>query len=390
MKPLPLWLQAAREAGLARQAKPALGIVARDYALVALESLRKPQPVGLDRLKAYKPQPLTLEKYHVVNETKGTFLSRGGKTPERCEHGCVIGNWCSGCQPMHKDVPIIGWSPRSLTEPTVDSFANQTVARVIKDKKDKPWHGTPARPWTPTGSLPPSSASKGKVWKSDVMTDIQLSKPEVVLPYQGEVTIVPTFLPEVEDKTVELAKSDAEQIKNAFKGFAPLHVNSDGKILNSLGVVTSEVEKSVTMEVPSVDEVKEHVVLYPDGRAKSYIERQTTEHYKPEMLELLPHDFTNESLGIRNNIDALVLYVIAQAITEFEMLYGDERNDERVVASIRRRAKTYQTVLSGSFTSDAVERTVRMRLRNVTVHQVRELRERLEAQRGVTPVASSA
>jgi hypothetical protein len=46
MTPLPLWLQAAREACLARQAKPALGIVAREYAAVAPESLRKPQPVG--------------------------------------------------------------------------------------------------------------------------------------------------------------------------------------------------------------------------------------------------------------------------------------------------------------------------------------------------------
>lgn len=73
----------------------------------------------------------------------GGFPNTDGKHPwhvlaERCEHDVIIGNWCSGCQPMHKNVRVIGWDPRSLTEPTINSFhsvkPNRTKKRHVKDK----------------------------------------------------------------------------------------------------------------------------------------------------------------------------------------------------------------------------------------------------------------
>ena len=98
------------------------------------------------------------------------------------------------------------------------------------------------------------------------------------------------------------------------------------------------------------------------------------------MLGWLPDDFTEESLGIHNKVDALVMYVVAQAITGFDLL-DEERNDERVVNFVRRHANEYAAPSAGSFVSAAIERAVRMRLRKITLHQVRQYRECLQAQK---------
>ena len=78
-----------------------------------------------------------------VDPSFGTFPNTDGKhpwhvLPERCEHGIIVGIHCSGCHPIRMDKPVLDWDPRSLNEPTVDSFhsvkPNRTKKRHVKDK----------------------------------------------------------------------------------------------------------------------------------------------------------------------------------------------------------------------------------------------------------------
>jgi hypothetical protein len=188
--------------------------------------------------------------------------------------------------------------------------------------------------------------------------------------------------------------SDGAAIRRAFdqytrtsldKGFKRTGESRLGLELNSDGDDTAPFEPtmSATMGLPSVEEIVEHVVIYPDGGRKSYFERETTAHHDPDMLTLLPSDYQNEELGASNTIDLLVLFRVAEVITQFDLLDhdGHDLRDERIAAYIRRTSKGYTLPSAGSFTSELDERIIRMRLRRITAHMVRTMRERCSATR---------
>ena len=79
-----------------------------------------------------------------VGPPLGTFPNTDGNhpwhvLPERCEHGVIIGIHCSGCHPIRIDKPVLDWNPRSLNEPTIDSFHSvKPTLRKKRHVKDKP------------------------------------------------------------------------------------------------------------------------------------------------------------------------------------------------------------------------------------------------------------
>jgi hypothetical protein len=309
----------------------------------------------------------------------------------RCEHDCVIVNPLSApkssiCECCYVDLKSKGpqWSP-----PTVDFFSSRIVSKRRRRKKDKAWSGTPSV------LTPAVRAAKSVTPKN---------RPAVVRP-TGQIILVPPTPRAIPYNTVtkwgklvsdidwqartvgrELdaaldAKTTLTSLDKDFTCDESPELNSDGD-----DIAPFEPTESVTMNRPGVDEQVEEVVLgkkLPHGirtPARSYFERVTTEHHSPEMLALLPDNFSNESLGIRNKVDALAMFSIAQAIMEFDLLY-EERNDQRIVDFVHSHARDYTAPSAGSFTSGAITRAVRMRLRNVTLHHVRQLRERLEERR---------
>ena len=409
---LPEWLRRARAKALARQsdAPKKAGIpanVKRNLLNGALLKHLGASDAVRQLSRVNEPNGSTV----VVGPEPGTFPNHPWDvvTP-RCEHGVVtefrypklddkrtpltrgvlgshvLPEVCSGC---HAGVTSSG--PR-WTAPTVDSFSSRMVVKSMLWRKDKPWQGTPA------------TLTLRKNHTVALVTQATLQHPVVARP-TGQVILVSSTPRTTPYNTVtkcgELvsdikwqARTPGREIDRAFDAKTTLtsldkdFTGDNSPKLNSDGddLAPFEASESMTMNRPGVDERVEHVVLgkkLPQGirtPARSYFERETTEYHSAEMLGWLPDDYTEESLGIHNKVDALVMYVIAQAITEFDLLY-QERNDQRVVNFVRRRAKDYAAPSAGSFTSAAIERAVRMRLRNMTLHQVRQYRECLQAQK---------
>lgn len=406
-------LQAARRAALARQqdAPKKAGIPAYVKRNLLSRALLKHLGVS-DAVRQLSRVNEPTGSMVVVGPEPGTFPNHPwDRVTPRCEHGVVtefrypklddkptpltrsvlgshvLPEVCSGC---HSGVTSSG--PR-WTAPTVESFSSRTVVKSMPWRKDKPWQGTPQVTPTlqkkQTGAPVTQAISQHLVVARPTGQVILVSPTPRTTPY-NTVTKCGELVSDIEwqsrtpgrelDRAFD-AKMTLTSLDKDFTGDEDAELNSDGD-----DIAPFEASESMTMNRPGVDEHVEHVVLgkkLPQGirtPARSYFERETTEYHSAEMLGWLPDDFTEESLGIHNKVDALVMYVVAQAITGFDLL-DEERNDERVVNFVRRHANEYAAPSAGSFVSAAIERAVRMRLRKITLHQVRQYRECLQAQK---------
>jgi hypothetical protein len=117
-----------------------------------------------------------------VGPSFGTYPNRDGGhpwhvLPERCEHSVIVGIHCSGCHPIRMDKPVLDWNPRSLNEPTINSFHSVRPNRTKRHVKDKPQSCT---------AMPETWAYVNNRWHHALDCSMSLvSRDPVVLP-QGQ------------------------------------------------------------------------------------------------------------------------------------------------------------------------------------------------------------
>lgn len=176
-------------------------------------------------------------------------------------------------------------------------------------------------------------------------------------------------------------RSDSS-LDRTFKG--GLHFDGEG--FSESEPSELQATESVTM-LGDREQVIETVVLgkkLPCGvrtPSRSYFERIPTDIYPAEMLSTLRDDYKNEALSIESRIDALVTFAVGQTIIQFDLLGGSDEDatlNRRIAAFIQQQAKSYTMPNAGGFASSLDQKTIRMRLRNVTEWDVREFRERLK------------
>lgn len=160
-------------------------------------------------------------------------------------------------------------------------------------------------------------------------------------------------------------------------------INHDGD-----DIAQWEPTNSVTMNVPSSEPEIIEVSL---GR-KAYFEALSNEHYTPDALKVLPPNFVEKKLGIRNRNDAFVTYETLRGMREFDhhepvqSEADEERNvrDRRIAAFIKAKVLKQPFVSPkgegwpGAMTA-AEDGVVTSRLRSLTGKQVRRHRERLQS-----------
>jgi hypothetical protein len=177
-------------------------------------------------------------------------------------------------------------------------------------------------------------------------------------------------------------------------------MSSDGDDFGSY-----EPTQSLTWSAPPVDAVGqiinpiqvETVLPRSEGiPARSYVENDA-EHYRPEMLQLLPSDFEDKDLGIKGrtsdgtpqgHVEVFVLSEVLKAMQDFDAAEPESLNgarDARFAKFVQQRFETQPFVAPKAEAMEEYalpehrEDAVTARLREITAKQVRTMRERLSA-----------
>jgi len=186
-------------------------------------------------------------------------------------------------------------------------------------------------------------------------------------------------------KAFNSRKTHTSLDQNFRKGGAP-EFNHDGDDIAVWEPSEELGSGSLTMNQPGTENVIETVryATLPDGTRvpHSYFERETTVHHSPEELDWsLPENYKNTALGIRSRLDAQFIYAVWGMVMRFNDVSDHDTNgtrDSTIAEFIRRSAATYKPSSTG-FAGVLDTKALRLRLRKVTEHEVRDIREKLQA-----------
>jgi hypothetical protein len=325
----------------------------------------------------------------------------------RCEHGVINRNprICSACGGWtFAGVKKIEWNPISLSRATVNTISSPTKIVPPAWVKDKPWSGTSGRltrvvgtPWpflsqfqpSPiVGEIPPVRFQRAPEDKYILMLDN-------VATHFGELEHTRSSEP-MFGACGGGTKTAGRQLHQAQGRYTRTSLDKDFTKANNPGAEMNtdrddfgsyEPTQSLTMNPEPETRIETVVLSENGGPARSYVENDIP-HHRPEELHLLPADFWDDELGIKDRADAFELLEVLKAIRDFDVLESGEvsaARDARVAKFVRQRYKNRPFVAPKDEGMEEFalpkhrEDEVRDKLRNQTPKQLRRKRERLAA-----------